>query len=245
MAEPKQVLIIGAGGKLGRRLVARAVAHGHAVTAFVRDAPAFVALAGHGSAVRVVAGDVFDDTALADAMAAQDAVVSAAGTVGDGDAFVRLFGQVVDVAERTLGDRVPVWMLGGTAVLTIPFANRIAIGLPGVPKLYRPHAVNWRRLEQSRLDWSLMCPGPMIAAPADAPLPVLRVSRDVMPFDVPRWAGWAPGVALALLMKAHLSELVAPYEAVADAIIGDLERGRATSRHRVGVALDRRAPEPD
>ncbi len=80
-------------------------------------------------------------------------------------------------------------MLGGTAVLTIPHAERVAVGLPFVPKMYAPHLVNWRAMEALSLDSSIMSPGPMVAEPGDEGRVDLRVSRDVLPYPVPNRAG--------------------------------------------------------
>ena len=66
------VLIIGAAGKTGSIVVERAVAAGHIVTAFVRDATTYRSPAN----VRVVAGDATDQPSLNKAMAGQDAVIS-------------------------------------------------------------------------------------------------------------------------------------------------------------------------
>ncbi len=72
---PMNVIVIGAAGKSGRLVVAHAVAAGHVVTAFVRNAASFQPSDG----VRVVAGNATDRAALADAMAGQDAVVDTIG----------------------------------------------------------------------------------------------------------------------------------------------------------------------
>ena len=69
------VLIIGAAGKTGAIAVARAVAAGHVVTAFVRDAATYRAPAN----VRVVAGDASDQASVDKAMAGQDAVIDTIG----------------------------------------------------------------------------------------------------------------------------------------------------------------------
>ena len=69
------VLVIGAGGKSGQQVVEKALAAGHAVTAFVRDATAYHAPAG----VRVVAGDATDAATVNQAVAGQDAVIDAVG----------------------------------------------------------------------------------------------------------------------------------------------------------------------
>jgi uncharacterized protein YbjT (DUF2867 family) len=66
------VLIIGAAGKTGRLTVERAIATGHKVTAFVRNAESYRAPAAN---IRVVAGDATDPAKLNDAMAGQDAAI--------------------------------------------------------------------------------------------------------------------------------------------------------------------------
>ena len=65
------VLIIGAAGKTGEIVVERAVAAGHVVTAFVRDAATYRAPAN----VRVVAGDATEQASVDKAMAGQEAVI--------------------------------------------------------------------------------------------------------------------------------------------------------------------------
>ncbi len=70
-----KVLIVGATGKTGAIAVERAVAAGHLVTAFVRNATNY-----HPPVtVRVIEGDATDQTALDKAMAGQDAVIDMVG----------------------------------------------------------------------------------------------------------------------------------------------------------------------
>jgi len=68
-----KIVVLGASGGTGRPLVEQALAAGHAVTAFVRDA----ATAPAGA--RVVAGDVLDAAAVDAAVAGHDVIVSALG----------------------------------------------------------------------------------------------------------------------------------------------------------------------
>jgi uncharacterized protein YbjT (DUF2867 family) len=65
------VLIIGAAGKTGSIVVERAVAAGHVVTAFVRDAAKYRAPPN----VRVVAGDATDPASVDKVMTGQEAVI--------------------------------------------------------------------------------------------------------------------------------------------------------------------------
>ncbi|MGA7795377.1 MAG: SDR family oxidoreductase [Candidatus Acidiferrales bacterium] len=72
-----KVLIIGATGGTGRRLVEQALTAGHDVTAFVRDPEKIRA---RHERLRVVQGDILDFNSLDLAVAGQDAVLSSLGT---------------------------------------------------------------------------------------------------------------------------------------------------------------------
>ena len=235
----RRVLVIGAGGNLGLRLVARGLAHGHLVTAFVRDADRFAArrVSLDLASVPTVLGDAFDTDAVAGAMRNQDVVVSAAGTAANGAIFAELFNCIFTVASRTLPEPRRIWMVASTAVLTIPYANVIAAGLPGVPRMHRMHEADWHLMEQSSADWSLMCPGPMISAHGGSLRRDLRVSVDVVPFDLPRWAGRLPKIGLSLMMKKRLGELTVSYEDVAELMMANLADDGPFNRRRVGIAL--------
>ena len=71
-----KLLVFGATGGTGRRLVQQALEQGHVVTAFARD-PSKIKLA-HDN-LRVVRGDVLQPDSVESAVAGQDAVVSALG----------------------------------------------------------------------------------------------------------------------------------------------------------------------
>ena len=72
-----KLLVFGATGGTGRRLVQQALEQGHVVTAFARD-PKKVRLA-HDN-LRVVRGDILSQASVDAAVAGQDAVLSALGT---------------------------------------------------------------------------------------------------------------------------------------------------------------------
>jgi len=233
-----RVLVIGAAGNLGRRLLTRGLAHGHELTAFVRSRERLEKMWGSAlpEGLRVTEGDVFDEEALASAMRGHDVVVNAAGTVTEGERFEQLFRTVIAAAEKNLSPPRRLWMLAGAAVLSIPHAGRTGIGLPGVPGIYRSHEVNWRLLENSATDWTLVCPGPMVAEANWQPRTDLRVSFDTVPYEVGPWARWAPPVALSLMMKHRLPELIVSYDDVAELIMANLTEA-PFSRRRIGLAL--------
>src|SRR5882724_13614189 len=68
-----KLVVFGASGGTGRPIVEQALAAGHSVTAFVRDATT----APPGA--RVVTGDVLDAAAVADTVAGHEVIVSALG----------------------------------------------------------------------------------------------------------------------------------------------------------------------
>jgi len=70
-----KVIVFGASGRTGSLVVARAVAAGHTVTAFVHHREEF---RGAGN-VRVIEGDVLDPAAVSAALAGQDAVLDCIG----------------------------------------------------------------------------------------------------------------------------------------------------------------------
>jgi putative NADH-flavin reductase len=75
-ATPAKVLVLGATGPTGRRIVSRALARGYQVTALVRSPAKANDLGG----ARLVVGDARDEKALREAVSGQDFVVSALGT---------------------------------------------------------------------------------------------------------------------------------------------------------------------
>jgi hypothetical protein len=107
--------------------------------------------------------------------------------------------------------------------LDIDSSGRRGVDLPAVQSTYWPHAVNFERLSRSRLDWRLLCPGPMVDEPALG-LDRLRISRDVLPAQGPDFASLIP-------------QMIVPYADAAALMLAHLDRGNAMSRHRVGLAL--------
>ena len=234
----RRVLVIGAAGNLGRRVVSSALAGHHHVTAFVRSRPMLEERrrAPLPAPLRIVEGDVLDRACLGPAMRDQDVVASCAGNAFDGEGFVQVFDAISSMAEEVFGPGGRVWMLAGLAALDIPGARRRGLDLPGVPRAYLSHGENLRRLERSALAWTLVCPGPMIPATQTSRSLELRASIDTVPVATPSWARWAPGIGLALFLKSKVPVLTVTYEDVARFIVEHLW-DNTLAGHRVGLAL--------
>ena len=72
-----RIVVFGAGGRVGSRTVAEALARGHEVTAVVRDPDAHDL---HGDGLTVVAGDATDPASVAEAAGGPDLAISTVGS---------------------------------------------------------------------------------------------------------------------------------------------------------------------
>ncbi|MFI5706837.1 NAD(P)-dependent oxidoreductase [Kribbella sp. NPDC051620] len=155
-----KVIVFGAGGGTGLRVVEEARLAGHDVTAAVRD-PAKATLDG----VRVVAADIRDAASVQAAVDGQDAVVSAVGASGR-----RALGLYSDSA-RTL---VAAMESAGVPRLIAITSAGVRHDDPSFPLWYRLAAAtlmrdqygDMRQLEEtvrsSTLDWTLVRPTRLI-----------------------------------------------------------------------------------
>ena len=72
-----RLVIFGPTGGTGRRLVERAIAEGHEVSALVRNPSRMTA---HHQRLKVVVGDAFDSGQVREAVAGNEAVISVLGS---------------------------------------------------------------------------------------------------------------------------------------------------------------------
>ena len=237
-----KVGIFGSTGEAGSRLVKVALAAGYEVIAPVRNPE---------KARGVLPADVvpkpvdFSNTnALAEAIADADYVINAAGYVAHGADYIALVGRIISASELALGSGGRFWMFGGAGVLDVPGRSIMTLDLPGVPKLFEPHRANYEAVKATALEWSMMCPGPMVPADGDKPRDDLIIQRDVWPIDPPGFTRILPNLALSLSFKAIMPRLMVSYEDVAKIIITNLAPNGPYSRARVSVALPD-APNPN
>jgi uncharacterized protein len=228
------LLLLGATGSLGRHVLRRALAAGHAVTVFVRTPSKLPPEVQERVSVR--AGDLSDGVPL-DLVSGQDALINGAGHVSDGERFVSLVDRLVTCVDSLpIAEQPACWLIAGAALLDVDPSGRRGVDLPQVQSTYWPHRVNFERLSRSRLDWRLLCPGPMVDEPALG-LDRLRISIDVLPVEIP---GSAPGPADSLLLPVFASlipQMIVPYADAAALMLANLDGRNAMSRHRVGLAL--------
>ena len=264
-AEALKVLLFGANGNLGSRVLYQLAACGHDVTCFERSERRL--RAGFNSkifdSVDVIEGDACDRAAVDSALMADnyEVLVSCAGAVDNGvlteeealaSPFCRMFANIASAAEEHLPPPRRAIFIGGITALDVP-------GTPPQPlqpllqrrmPQYVAHLKNLERLRQSELDWTLLCPGYMVdAAPTgceptgcvlgDQPL---RLSADIVPTFPPEralkpWQLRGPLKYLFVLLPflRRKGEWTIPYESTAAVLVDNLAPGKY-SRQRVGLA---------
>jgi putative NADH-flavin reductase len=229
-----RLLILGATGSLGRHVLRQAVVAGHSVTVLVRT-PAKLP----PELRERVAVHTRDLSAVVplDLVRGQHALINCAGHVSDGESFVGLIDRLVTCVDLLPVAEQPVcWLLAGAAILDIDSFGRRAVDLPEVNSTYWPHRANFERLSRSRLDWRLLCPGPMVDESALG-LERLRISLDALPVEIPAAARALPDSSLFPVFASLIPQMIVPYADAAALMLANLDRGNAMSRHRVGLAL--------
>lgn len=229
-----RLIIFGATGSLGRHVLHQALVAGHQVTAFVRTPSRLPPEA--QTRIRIHTGDLAA-SAPVDLIKGHDALINCAGHVADGEDFVGLVDRLVTAVESLPAAAQPVcWFLAGAALLDIDASGRRGVDLPKMKSTYRLHRVNFERLGRSRLDWRLLCPGPMVDQPALG-ADRLRISLDHLPIEVPAFVHGLPGPLLLPFFASWIPQLIVPYADAAAVMIANLDRGGAMARRRVGLAL--------
>ncbi len=207
---PKRILVAGASGRLGSRIVREALAQGHAVTALSRSPEA---MGISHPALTLAAVDVRDEVAIARVVPAHDAVISALG--------FRRAAETADVLEVGIRHLMEGMRQGGVArLMAVASAgilqlddHRLRCERPGYPEAFRAgaqrHLRVWEMLAASTLDWTLVCPPELVEGDRLQPLSVradalpegpLRVSMEALArwmiasLDDPAWHARRVGV---------------------------------------------------
>ncbi len=229
-----RLLILGATGSLGPHVLRLALVAGHDVTVLVRT-PSKLPPEVSGR-VSVRTGDLDAQVPL-DLIKSQAALINCAGHVSGGETFTALFDRLVTAVDLLPVPEQPVcWFLAGAALLDLDPSGRRGVDLPKVKSTFWPHRVNFERLGRSRLDWRLLCPGPLVDKPALG-LDRLRISIDAVPVQVPADAGALPAGFVVSLFASLIPEMMVPYADAAALMLANLDRENAMSRRRVGLAL--------
>jgi putative NADH-flavin reductase len=159
------IVVFGAGGRTGRRVVAEATARGHRVTAVVREPDRHQGLAGDG--VTVVAGDVTRADSVASAAEGHDAAINTAVRldVPSAEFFVGGAHALLDGLGRAGVGRLVLVGIGTT--LETPDGTLVH-DAPGFPAEGREfslgHAAELEvfRSADTAIDWLVLAPPPVV-----------------------------------------------------------------------------------
>lgn len=229
-----KVCVLGASGNVGRNVVAEAIRRGHRVTAAVREKSKLPSDFLDKVEARVV--DYQSRPSLEAAMSGQDVVVNAAGYVAD-KGFVALVSRIIEAAQSSLGKDGRYWMLAGAALLDVPGTNVMTVNYPKIPPVYQPHRLNYEAVRKTALDWTVLCPGPMIDAPDGKPTRGIVTSTEQWPIDPWPATAFLPRIMTSLNFLKIVPRMTVYYEDAAKVIVDNLAHGGPFSRRRVGLAL--------
>jgi putative NADH-flavin reductase len=157
---PIKILLVGASGMIGSRILTEAAGRGHLVIAAARH-PDKIATGPHIRPVQLDATDVPAFTALA---READVIVMATSPRGGGDPMqeARALGDAAIAAARASGKRLVV--VGGAGSLNLPDGRSYADTLPST---YRAEALAMRAvldsLKASDVNWTFFSPASQIA----------------------------------------------------------------------------------
>jgi putative NADH-flavin reductase len=143
-----KLIVFGATGNTGRCLVDLALAQGHSVTSFARDPGA---TSNSRPGLTVVRGDVLDRTAVEQAIAGQEAVLSALGgrTLDPSTVISQGTGHIIRGMEMHAVRRIVVILASGI------ISKNIA---PMFINVNAEHRRILEMLQNSQLDWIAACP---------------------------------------------------------------------------------------
>jgi putative NADH-flavin reductase len=154
-----KVVLFGASGMIGSRILQELVDRRHDVTAVVRN-PEKIATAG----VRVLEGDVTDESTVASTIKGADAVISAYSPPrGHEEALVKAARSLI--AGMTQAGVRRLLFVGGAGSLEVAPGMQL-VDTPNFPEAFKAIALAHREvlpvLKESELDWSYLSPAAFI-----------------------------------------------------------------------------------
>jgi uncharacterized protein len=149
------IVLFGATGRTGRRIVAQAIERGDTVTSFVRD-PTNVSIT--NPHLNIIWGDVLDPQAVSSALEGKDAVLSALGKLNATQRVAAIENIIAGMLKHGLRRIIAI---GGSGCLQFNDELRYH-ETPQFPEIFFATSVaHWevcKRLMASDLDWTFVCP---------------------------------------------------------------------------------------
>ncbi|WP_136605542.1 NAD(P)-dependent oxidoreductase [Paenibacillus dokdonensis] len=239
-----KIIVFGATGNTGKRVLAQGIKMGNEMTAFIRNSEKLYDQLGEHSAkhVKVIVDDMMDPVSVREALAHQNAAIIAAGHAGRGEEFVRIVDNIISQCELEPSFNGRVWVMGGAGLLNIPYTDHIGNNLPGFPPEYKNHNRNFERLQRTGLDWTMMCPGTMMDSREHPDSAQLHVTTEILPVPMPETIKEFSEAEIAGHLFSRFQELNVAYDDVVTCMLEHLELEGAFKRKRVGLAYQSNIP---
>ncbi|HEX5235554.1 MAG TPA: SDR family oxidoreductase [Silvibacterium sp.] len=198
-----KIVIFGATGGTGRALVKQALAAGHEVTAFVRDPSKFAP----EPRLRVAVGDALDGDTVRNAVAGQEAVISALGSrsLNDGTLLPRSMTHILAGMKQHGVRRLIVMGASGTmpqAEERLTALNRTLFRFGKAMLLRKPFASQTamqKMVRASDTEWTIVQPPRLMNTPAKGRY---RVDGEALPAN----GTHIPRADVATFMLAQLEK---------------------------------------
>ena len=166
-----KVVVFGATGKTGKEIISQALANDHEVTAFVREASKMT-IENENTAtedrLQIVIGDVFDFSAVKQAIRGQEAVICSLGSNSLGKTTVRSQGtaNIVLAMEEEHVDRLLVVSAMGTGESwsSLSFINKLFYATL-LRSSRQDHEAQEALVKKSSLNWTILRPSGLIDDP--------------------------------------------------------------------------------
>ncbi|MEM8605764.1 MAG: alpha/beta fold hydrolase [Myxococcota bacterium] len=234
----KSIVVFGGLGQVGQALARHSVAQGHPTAIAVRRPDDVVAAFGPHLAAKleVHETDSLDAESVARVMTDADIAINAAGHVNMGETFLELSEIFVRAAESALNRGKRAWMLGGMAALDVPHTSKPGDQLLWVPSPFKLHRHNVARLRESKLAWSMACPGIMLPAYPTPRDTSVRVSVDEMPLSLSPVVPRLPNPIRTAVMLPRIAKTKLTFDDFAAEMIRHVDDGELIG-HRVGFGF--------
>lgn len=248
-----KVLLIGATGNVGIRLVPALLTHGHNVVTYVRSANKLESLlpASVYQQITVIEGNATDSAAIKKAILESkcEGVVNTAGVAvmapwKKGE-LPTIFRAVLEGVRQAGEERkVPLrtWFMAGLGVLHYPGTQTM---LSSYMPVYLEHRQNYSLLQSlpaNAVDWSMLCPVDMTPESSDFSVPTksaharLTANAGTPPMWNDSWMRHIPLIGKTIVVGMNFSRYVTTLEQNADFIASDLETYESRwSMRTVGV----------
>ncbi|KAL8841913.1 MAG: hypothetical protein Q9170_000693 [Blastenia crenularia] len=257
-----KVLLLGATGNLGSRLIPALLAHNHNVVIYVRSESKLKSLVDSAalSKCAIITGDATDTNTIEEALITHrcDALINSAGMAAPTSwqaprmqVIVQAVATAAVSASEKLGYPIRCWFLGGmTNSLPPPEYEPIGLltreNLHSLPA-YPEHALTYECLSQQpagNLEWSLLAPSAM--TPANKEIRLLEAPRGnplvarnhTMPDWTRTFLSAVPYLGMAADIMVNMMRYNTTLEDCADFMAADLAKGaREHVGHRVGIVV--------